>query len=58
MYAVIKASGKQYKVAVGDEVLLDNMGLEPKSETHKRIDFAATFAEDRSTNGIMKSGKF
>ena len=32
MYAVIKAGGKQYKVAVGDEVLLDNMGLESKTE--------------------------
>jgi len=32
MYAVFKAGGKQYKVAVGDEVLLDKMGLEPKSE--------------------------
>jgi large subunit ribosomal protein L21 len=32
MYAVFKAGGKQYKVVVGDEILLDKMGLEPKTE--------------------------
>lgn len=31
MYAVIKSGGKQYKVSVGDELLLDKLGLEPKS---------------------------
>lgn len=32
MYAVIKAGGKQYKVTVGDELLLDKMGVEAKAE--------------------------
>jgi large subunit ribosomal protein L21 len=32
MYAVIKAGGKQYKVSVGDELLVDKMGAEAKTE--------------------------
>ncbi len=31
MYAVIKSGGKQYRVSVGDELLLDKLGLEPKA---------------------------
>ncbi|WP_120945987.1 MULTISPECIES: 50S ribosomal protein L21 [Helicobacter] len=31
MYAVFKNGGKQYKVQEGDVVLLDKMGLEPKT---------------------------
>ena len=30
MYAVIKSGGKQYRVSVGDELLLDKLSLEPK----------------------------
>ncbi|HQS73494.1 MAG TPA: 50S ribosomal protein L21 [Sulfurovum sp.] len=31
MYAIIKASGQQFKVKEGDIVCFDNMNLEPKS---------------------------
>lgn len=31
MYAVIKSGGKQYRVSVGDELLLDKLSLEPKA---------------------------
>ncbi len=32
MYAIIKASGQQFKVQEGDIICFDKMGLEPKSE--------------------------
>jgi large subunit ribosomal protein L21 len=32
MYAIIKASGQQFKVKEGDIVCFDNMDLEPKSQ--------------------------
>jgi large subunit ribosomal protein L21 len=32
MYAIIKASGQQFKVKEGDIICFDHMGLEPKSE--------------------------
>lgn len=31
MYAVFKNGGKQYKVSKGDIIVLDKLGLEPKS---------------------------
>ncbi len=31
MYAIIKASGQQFKVQEGDIIAFDKMGLEPKS---------------------------
>jgi len=31
MYAIIKNGGKQYKVQVGDILLFDKMGLDPKT---------------------------
>jgi len=32
MYAIIKASGQQFKVKEGDIICFDKMGLEPKAE--------------------------
>jgi large subunit ribosomal protein L21 len=32
MYAIIKASGQQFKVQEGDIICFDKMGLEPKAE--------------------------
>ncbi len=32
MYAIIKASGQQFKVKEGDIICFDKMGLEPKTE--------------------------
>lgn len=32
MYAIIKASGQQFKVKEGDIIRFDKMGLEPESE--------------------------
>lgn len=32
MYAIIKNGGKQYKVEEGDIIVLDKLGLEPKSK--------------------------
>jgi large subunit ribosomal protein L21 len=32
MYAIIKASGQQFKVQEGDIICFDKMGLEPKTE--------------------------
>ena len=32
MYAIIKASGQQFKVKEGDIICFDKMNLEPKSE--------------------------
>ena len=32
MYAIIKASGQQFKVKEGDIICFDYMGLEPKTE--------------------------
>jgi large subunit ribosomal protein L21 len=31
MYAIIKASGQQFKVQEGDIICFDNMNLEPKA---------------------------
>ncbi len=37
MYAIIKASGQQFKVQEGDIVCFDKMGLEPKSEVEFEV---------------------
>ena len=42
MYAIIKASGQQFKVKEGDIVCFDNMDLEPKSE----VEFKEVLALD------------
>jgi len=37
MYAIIKASGQQFKVQEGDIICFDNMGLEPKAAVEFRV---------------------
>jgi len=49
MYAIIKASGKQYKVQEGDIICFDKMGLEPK----EKVEFKEVLAID---NGELKVG--
>jgi len=49
MYAIIKASGQQFKVQEGDIICFDNMGLEPKSE----VEFKEVLALD---NGSLTVG--
>lgn len=49
MYAVIKNGGKQYKVQVGDILLLDKMSLEPKAEVEIKEVLAVN-------NGELKTG--
>ncbi len=46
MYAIIKASGQQFKVQEGDIICFDKMGLEPKS----KVEFKEVLA-------IVKDGK-
>jgi large subunit ribosomal protein L21 len=43
MYAIIKASGQQFKVKEGDIVSFDKMSLEPKSE----VEFKEVLALDK-----------
>ncbi|BCZ19753.1 MULTISPECIES: 50S ribosomal protein L21 [Helicobacter] len=43
-YAVFKNGGKQYKVQEGDVVLLDRLGLEPK--THFQIHEVLTISKE------------
>ncbi len=50
MYAIIKASGQQFKVKEGDVICFDHMGLEPKSE----VEFKEVLA--LSDNGELKVG--
>ncbi len=45
MYAIIKASGQQFKVREGDIIAFDKMGLEPKSE----VEFTEVLALDNGT---------
>ena len=45
MYAIIKASGQQFKVKEGDIVCFDNMNLEPKSA----VEFKEVLALDNGT---------
>ena len=45
MYAIIKASGQQFKVKEGDIVCFDNMSLEPKSA----VEFKEVLALDNGT---------
>lgn len=45
MYAIIKASGQQFKVKEGDIVCFDNMNLEPKSA----VEFNEVLALDNGT---------
>jgi large subunit ribosomal protein L21 len=49
MYAIIKASGQQFKVKEGDIICFDKMGLEPKSE----VEFKEVLALD---DGELKIG--
>lgn len=49
MYAIIKASGQQFKVKEGDIVCFDNMNLEPKSA----VEFTEVLALD---NGEITVG--
>ncbi len=49
MYAIIKASGQQFKVQEGDIICFDNMGLEPKAA----VEFKEVLALD---NGGLKVG--
>ncbi len=37
MYAIIKASGQQFKVEENDIICFDKMGLEPKSEVEFEV---------------------
>jgi len=50
MYAIIKASGQQFKVQEGDIICFDNMGLEPKSA----VEFKEVLA--LSNNGELTVG--
>jgi large subunit ribosomal protein L21 len=50
MYAIIKASGQQFKVKEGDIVCFDNMNLEPKSA----VEFKEVLALDN--NGTVTIG--
>jgi len=43
MYAIIKASGQQFKVQEGDIICFDNMGLEPKAT----VEFKEVLALDK-----------
>ncbi len=43
MYAIIKASGQQFKVQEGDIIRFDKMGLEPKRE----VEFKEVLAVER-----------
>jgi len=45
MYAIIKASGQQFKVQEGDIIAFDKMGLEPKSA----VEFKEVLAIDNGT---------
>ena len=49
MYAIIKASGQQFKVQEGDIICFDNMGLEPKAA----VEFKEVLAVD---NGVLTVG--
>ncbi len=49
MYAIIKASGQQFKVQEGDVICFDKMGLDPKSE----VEFKEVLALD---DGELKIG--
>jgi len=49
MYAIIKASGQQFKVQEGDIIAFDNMSLEPKSA----VEFTEVLALD---NGELTVG--
>ncbi len=50
MYAIIKASGQQFKVQEGDIICFDNMGLEPKAA----VEFKEVLALDN--NGELTIG--
>jgi large subunit ribosomal protein L21 len=51
MYAIIKASGQQFKVKENDIICFDKMGLEPKSE----VEFQEVLALFK--DGELKVGK-
>jgi len=50
MYAIIKASGQQFKVQEGDIICFDKMNLEPKSE----VEFKEVLVLDN--NGELSVG--
>ncbi|OQX77842.1 MAG: 50S ribosomal protein L21 [Epsilonproteobacteria bacterium 4484_65] len=43
MYAIIKASGQQFKVQEGDIICFDNMSLEPKAA----VEFKEVLGRDK-----------
>ena len=49
MYAIIKASGQQFKVQEGDIICFDKMGLEPKS----KVEFKEVLAIEKDGNFIV-----
>ncbi len=51
MFAIIKASGQQFKVREGDIIQFDKMGLEPKSE----VEFKNVLVIDN--NGELTIGR-
>jgi len=51
MYAIIETGGKQYKVAVGDEVLVEKLTVEPGEE----VSFDVLLVSDES--GVVTVGK-
>ena len=51
MYAIIETGGKQYKVAAGDEVLVEKLTVEPGEE----VSFDVLLVSDES--GVVTVGK-
>jgi large subunit ribosomal protein L21 len=68
MYAIIKASGQQFKVQEGDIICFDNMGLEPKAavefkevlafENNGELTIGAPFVEGAVVKGeVINEGR-
>ncbi|WP_309498951.1 50S ribosomal protein L21 [Sulfurovum sp.] len=68
MYAIIKASGQQFKVQEGDIICFDNMGLEPKAavefkevlalENNGELTVGAPFVEGAVVKGeVINEGR-
>lgn len=51
MYAIIETGGKQYKVAAGDEILVEKLAVEPGAE----VAFDVLLMSDES--GVVTVGK-
>ncbi len=54
MYAIIKASGQQFKVKEGDIICFDKMGLEPKSEVEFKEVLAINDGELKVGNPLVE----